>query len=102
LEREARTASRLAHPNVCVIYEIADTADERRFIAMEYVEGESMRAVLERHGAAGTYMAPAEAIEVVLQVAAGLGTAHATGTVQRDVKPENVMRRPDGLVKVLD
>jgi hypothetical protein len=74
LEREARAASRLAHPNVCVIHEIADTDDERRFIAMEYVEGESLRAVLERHRAAGTRMVPAEAIDVVLQVAAGLAS----------------------------
>jgi TolB-like protein/Tfp pilus assembly protein PilF len=101
-EREARAASQLAHPNVCVIHEIEDTADERRFIAMEYVEGESLRQVLERHRAAGTRMPLDEALDIALQVAAGLGAAHAAGIVHRDVKPENVMRRPDGLVKVLD
>ncbi|HEY7637686.1 MAG TPA: protein kinase [Gemmatimonadales bacterium] len=102
LEREARTASRLAHPNVCVIYEIADTDDGQRFIAMEYVEGESLRATLDRHGHAGTRMPAGEAIGLAMQIAAGLGAAHAAGIVHRDIKPENVMRRPDGLVKVLD
>jgi serine/threonine protein kinase len=69
---------------------------------MEYVEGQSLREVLERHRAAGSRMAPDEAVEVVRQVAAGLGAAHAAGIVHRDVKPENMVRRPDGLVKVLD
>jgi len=101
-EREARAASQLAHPNVCVVYEIGETSDERRFIAMEYIEGESLRAILERHRTAGTRIPFEQTLDVVLQVASGLAVAHAAGIVHRDVKPENIMCRPDGLVKLLD
>lgn len=107
-ELEARTASSLSHPNVCVIYEIADAepqaggAATRSFIAMEHVPGESLRQVLDAHATAGTRMAVGEAIRIALQMASGLEAAHAAGVVHRDIKPENVMIRPDGLVKILD
>ena len=101
-EQEARTASALSHPNVCVIYEVGETEDGRSFIAMEYVEGHSLRQVLERPRLAGSGMSVAEAIDIGAQIALGLAAAHAAGIVHRDVKPENVIVRPDGLVKVLD
>lgn len=107
-ELEARTASALSHPNVCVIYEIADSESQagdavtRSFIAMEHVPGESLRQVLDAHATAGTRMAVGEAIRIALQMASGLDAAHAAGVVHRDIKPENVMIRPDGLVKILD
>ena len=96
-EQEARAASALSHPNVCVIHEIGDTKDGRRFITMEYIEGTTLRQQL-----AQKRLTLMEALDVAVQIAAALSVAHATGIVHRDIKPENVMLRDDGLVKVLD
>ena len=96
-EQEARAASALSHPNVCVIHEIGDTEDGRRFITMEYIEGTTLRQQL-----AQKRLKLMEALDVAAQIAAGLAVAHAAGIVHRDIKPENVMLRDDGLVKVLD
>ena len=96
-EQEARAASALSHPNVCVIHEIGDTEDGRRFITMEYIEGTTLRQQLAQKG-----LKLMEALDVAAQVASGLAVAHAAGIVHRDIKPENVMLRHDGLVKVLD
>ena len=96
-EVEARSASALNHPNVCVIHEIGETDDGRNFIAMEHIEGETLR----RHLADGP-LPPREAIEIALQIASALTAAHKAGVIHRDIKPENVMLRPDGYVKVLD
>ena len=93
--REARAASALNHPNVVTIYEIGE-AEPGRFIAMELVRGETLRAL-------AAAPQPAEALaRLGAQVARALAVAHAAGIVHRDVKPENVMVRPDGYVKVLD
>jgi serine/threonine protein kinase len=96
-EQEARAASALNHPNVCAIYEVGESEDGRHFIAMEYVEGQSLRARLEDSGPELT-----EALEIAVQVAGALAAAHEVGVVHRDIKPENLMLRPDGYVKVLD
>jgi Tol biopolymer transport system component len=96
-EVEARAAAKLSHPNVCMVYELGATDDGRHFIAMEYVEGRTLRARL-KEGA----LALDEALDVARQVARALAAAHEAGVVHRDVKPENVMLRPDGYVKVLD
>ena len=96
-EQEARTASALSHPNVAHIYALGQTADGQRYIAMELVEGETIRARL-RSGD----LPLAEAIRFAVQVAAALTAAHAVGVIHRDIKPENVMIRPDGFIKVLD
>ena len=96
-EQEARAASALSHPNVCHIYALGHTSDGEVYIAMELVDGETLRAQL-RH-APGTIRS---ALAVAGQMAMALSAAHAAGIVHRDVKPENVMLRPDGLVKVLD
>jgi serine/threonine protein kinase/WD40 repeat protein len=96
-EQEARTASALNHPNVCVIHEIGRTEDGRQFIAMEYVEGLTLRARMEQRRLTVT-----EALDVGAQIAWALEAAHAAGVVHRDIKPENIMLRRDGYVKVLD
>jgi Tol biopolymer transport system component len=96
-KQEARAAAHLSHPNICVVYEVGESAEGRHFIAMELVEGRTLRERL-----AGAPMQTGEAVEVARQVAEALAAAHEAGIVHRDVKPENVMLRPDGYVKVLD
>src|SRR5687768_10831511 len=96
-EQEARAASALNHPNVCVIHEIGITDNGRHFIAMEYIQGITLRDRLAR----GT-LHPLEALQVAVQVGAALASAHTVGIVHRDIKPENIMLRPDGYVKVVD
>jgi serine/threonine protein kinase/Tol biopolymer transport system component len=96
-EQEARAASALNHPNVCVIHDVGRTETGRHFIAMEYIQGITLRDQLAR----GTFK-PLEALQVTLQVGAALASAHAIGIVHRDVKPENIMLRPDGYIKVVD
>ena len=94
---EARVASALNHPNVCTIHMLGTAEDGQLFIAMEYIEGTTLRKRLT-HGPLRT----PEVIDIATQIASGLSAAHAAGVVHRDVKPENVMIRSDGLVKVLD
>ena len=95
-EREARAAAVLDHPNICPIYDIGDQ-DGRIWIAMQYVEGETLADRLRR----GPLLVSA-ALDVAAQIASALNTAHARGIVHRDVKPENVMIATTGQAKVLD
>ncbi|PYS46012.1 MAG: hypothetical protein DMF68_20610, partial [Acidobacteria bacterium] len=94
--QEARAASALNHPNVAHIYEIEDV-DGHHFIAMEFIEGETLRQHIAR-----SQLALPEALDISVQVAAALAAAHAAGIIHRDIKPENIMVRRDGYVKVLD
>ncbi len=94
---EARAAAALEHPNVCGIHEIGDTADGRPFIAMSCYEGETLKERLSRGP-----LPPAEAVAIAVQLARGLGMAHARGIVHRDVKPGNIMLCADGTVRLLD
>src|SRR5215813_9799231 len=96
LEREARTASALNHPNIVTIHEIGE-ADSTSYIASELIDGETLRQRLARGP-----IALNEAIDIATQVASALAAAHNAGIVHRDIKPENIMLRPDGYVKVLD
>ncbi len=96
-EQEARAASALNHPNVCHIYALGETPDGQHYIAMELVEGDTLRQRLST-----VRLAIREALDIAIQVAAVLSAAHAAGIVHRDIKPENVMLRPDEFVKVLD
>jgi dienelactone hydrolase len=95
-KNEARALSALTHPHIITIFEIGDAGDAA-FIAMEMVEGQTLRARL-RSGR----LPLREAVEVCVQVARALGAAHEKRIVHRDIKPENVMIRDDGYVKVLD
>src|SRR5713226_5968063 len=95
--QEARAASALNHPNVCVIHEVGKTSDGRHFIAMELIEGITLRERISRGP-----LSMADTLTVAEQVAVALTVAHAAGVVHRDIKPENIMLREDGYVKVLD
>ena len=95
-QQEARAVAGLNHPNILTIYEVgADSS--LRYIASELIEGETLRQRLGRES-----MQLSEAVEIAIQVAGALAAAHEAGVVHRDVKPENIMLRPDGYMKVLD
>ena len=100
--REAANASRLNHPNVCAIYDFGETPEGLIYLAMEYIEGESLTSVIEKNG---TLAAPRTA-SIIYQAAEALAMAHDYGIVHRDLKPDNIMiaRNRDGsdLVKVVD
>ena len=87
----------LNHPNIVTLFDLGH-ADGAFFMATEYVEGETLRARLQREGA----LSARAAIDLALQIAAALVAAHAAGIIHRDIKPENAMIRRDGYVKVLD
>ena len=95
-EQEARSASALNHPNIITIHEVG-SEEGFRFIATEFIEGETVRQRLKEAG-----FGVRESIDVAIQIARALAAAHRVGIVHRDIKPENVMLRPDGIVKVLD
>jgi serine/threonine-protein kinase len=97
--QEARAASALNHPNIITIHEIGQDG-QSQYIVTEYVEGETLRARLNR--APQERLDPSEAVELTIQVATALAAAHEAGIIHRDIKPENVMVRRDGIVKVLD
>jgi serine/threonine-protein kinase len=101
LIQEARLASSIGHENIIDITDVGETTDGRTFVVMEFLEGESLHALLVREGS----LAPARALPIIRQVASALGAAHGKGVVHRDVKPENVfiIRRADKeFVKVVD
>src|SRR5829696_1659690 len=95
--QEARTASRLSHPNVCMVHEIGETDDGRPFIAMEYVEGITLRQRMKSHS-----MKLGDVLDIAIQIAGALTAAHEAGIIHRDIKPGNVVIRPEGYVKILD
>jgi serine/threonine protein kinase len=95
-EQEARAASALNHPNIISIYDVG-REDSTSYIAMEFVDGKTLRGLLEA-GPLGIK----KALQIAAQVAEGLAKAHAAGIVHRDLKPENVMVTRDGFVKILD
>ncbi|MFN6203751.1 MAG: protein kinase domain-containing protein [Acidobacteriota bacterium] len=96
---EAYNASRTNHPNIVTIYEIGQEA-EQHFIAMEFVEGETLRTRLGRREIGGGDLELS--LRIAVQVAEALRAAHRVGVIHRDLKPENIMINQDGLVKILD
>jgi len=96
-EQEARAASALNHPNILTVYDIGE-ADGTTYIAMELVEGKTLREIV----AAGEGVPTKRLLDIAVQTADGLAKAHAAGIVHRDLKPENLMVSKDGYVKILD
>jgi serine/threonine protein kinase len=100
--REAANAARINHPNVCAIYDFGETPDGLIYLAMELIDGESLRAVLQRRGA----LAPPRSVRLLRQCADALQAAHDLGIVHRDLKPDNIMlargRGGADVVKVVD
>jgi serine/threonine protein kinase len=94
---EARSVARISHPNVIQIYNIA-RHDEYRYIAMEYIDGESAERTLERKGRFSTR----HATEILVQTCDALDAAHQVGVIHRDIKPANLLLRKDGIVKLSD
>jgi eukaryotic-like serine/threonine-protein kinase len=95
--REARLAARLSHPNVVSVFDAGDDGG-RPYIVMEYVDGQNLAELLARRGS----IPPDEARGLALQAAQGLAHAHAAGLVHRDVKPQNLILRGDGTLKIAD
>ncbi len=94
--REARAASALNHPNIVIIHEVGETPSGEHFIVQEFIVGHTLRSLIS------SPLPPASIVEFGAQIAKALSAAHAAGIVHRDVKPENIMVRDDGYVKVLD
>ena len=110
--QEAKTASAMNHPNICTIYSIEEydndkgekpssdsksepMAGKQLFIAMEYVEGETLKDKKDS-------ISEKQKLEISVQVAEGLAAAHEKGIVHRDIKPENIMIRKDGIAQIMD
>ena len=94
--QEAKAASALNHPNILTIYEI-DEIDSAQFIATEFIDGETLRERIRMSS-----FKPVDALEIGIQVASALAATHSVGIIHRDIKPDNIMLRRDGIVKVLD
>lgn len=95
--REAKAAAALNHPNIASIYEIDDADGERPFIAMEFIDGETLDARVKKGP-----LKIKEAVDIAYQVASALGAAHEKGIVHRDIKSANIMLTSKGVPKVLD
>src|SRR5271166_5707775 len=95
--REARAAGRRSHPNIVAIFDIGDD-DGRPFLAMEFVDGRSLDAILKESAP----LDPGRSVAIIAQVLSALGFAHESGIVHRDVKPSNIMVLQNGQVKVAD
>lgn len=94
--REAKSASALNHPNIITIHEIGE-ADGTHFIATEFIDGKTLSDYAKSNS-----LNYKSALEIAIQVASALDEAHLAGIVHRDIKPDNVMVRKNGLVKILD
>jgi serine/threonine-protein kinase len=95
--REAETIGRLSHPNIVTVYDMGD-AEGRLYMAMELLEGEDMRSLIERRAP----IALADRVRILHQICAGLSYAHSRAVVHRDIKPANIIVTSAGRVKLLD
>jgi serine/threonine-protein kinase len=94
--REAKAAARLTHPNIVIVYD-AGEIDDVAYIAMEYLEGQTLRAIIDSN-----QLTVEHAISYAIQIAEGLSYAHNNQIVHRDIKPANVMRLANGILKITD
>ena len=94
--QEARAASVLNHPHILTVYEVGED-DGAPYIAMEYVEGETLRQKIKSRA-----LQLKQSLDIAIQIADGLGKAHDAGIIHRDLKPENLMINRDGYAKILD
>ncbi len=95
--REARSAASLKHPNIVTLYDVGDV-DGRPFIAMEYIDGETLAEAIRRNAP----LSLGRKLQLMMDLCAGLGHAHRNDIVHRDVKPANLMVTADGVLKILD
>ena len=95
--REAKLAASLSHPNLVTVFDVGEE-DGLPYIVMEYVDGETLAELMRREGP----LPPDRAVDLLLQVCAGLEHAHAAGLVHRDIKPQNLLVRRDGVAKIAD
>jgi serine/threonine protein kinase len=97
VRRESRVSAMLSHPHVVAVFDLVDE-DDRHWLVMEYVEGDSLAALVRRHRS----LSPDRTAVIVAQAARGLAAAHEAGITHRDVKPSNILVRPDGVAKLGD
>jgi tetratricopeptide (TPR) repeat protein/tRNA A-37 threonylcarbamoyl transferase component Bud32 len=95
--REAKAASAISHPNVCVVHEVGESDDGRLFIAMEHIHGATLESTLNSRA-----LDPRELLDIAIQVGDALDEAHSKGITHRDIKPANIMVTARGQAKVLD
>ncbi|RLC75795.1 MAG: Stk1 family PASTA domain-containing Ser/Thr kinase [Chloroflexi bacterium] len=96
-QREAQAAARLDHPNIVTIYDVGQDGD-RHYIVMEYVDGQDLKSLIRQKGRINV----GEALDIAVQVCAGVGHAHKARLIHCDIKPQNVLMTQDGRAKVTD
>jgi len=96
-QREALSASSLAHPNIVEMYDVGED-DNIYYIVMEYVEGKTLKQLLKKRGS----LTLSEAIDIMLQLTDGMAHAHDSYIIHRDLKPQNIMIKDDGQIKITD
>ena len=96
-QREARAAANLDHPNIVTVYDVGQDGN-RHYIVMEYVDGQDLKTLIRRKGR----LYVNEALDIAVQICAGVGHAHKAGIIHCDIKPQNVLITRDGRAKVTD
>lgn len=96
-EREAQAAASLAHPNIVEIYDVGDYKDHH-YIVMEYVPGKTLKQLIRSRGP----LVNEEAVDIMKQLCSAVAEAHSRGIIHRDIKPQNVIIKADGSLKILD